>query len=78
MPDTDIRSISSNVCSPLFVVLYAYLHILTHFLLLFHIYCIWTMLEIVNFIVYSLDHRQRKEDHDRTWSNCGDSKFSTG
>ena len=78
MPDADIRSVSSNVCSSLFVVLHACLHILTHFLSLFPNYCIWTVLEIVNFLGYPLDHRKWKEDHDRTWSNCGDSKFLTG
>ena len=73
-----MKSVSSNVCSSLFVVLHACLHILTHFLSLFPNYCIWTVLEIVNFLGYPLDHRKWKEDHDRTWSNCGDSKFLTG
>ena len=35
MPDTDISSVSSNVCSSLFAVLYAYLHILNSFSLTF-------------------------------------------
>lgn len=52
----DIRNEASNISSSLLVMSCSYLHMLTHFFLysLFYHY-IWTLLEIVNFIVYSLD-----------------------